>query len=76
MKMESKQSHKWTGGLRYFVLCGPQKPSEIYRMQQNGNIELMMRSGWIASVTNQTVGLHEIPEGAAQFIWERLLPRS
>jgi hypothetical protein len=33
---------------------------------------MMMSCGWTASVTNQMTGLHELAEGAARFIWERL----
>lgn len=62
----------WLGGLRYFVMSGPMPPSTVYRLQPDGEIEMMLTCGWSASVTNQMTGLHEVSEGAARFIWERL----
>ena len=62
----------WLGGLRYFVLSGPIPPTTVYRLQPSGELEMMISCGWTASVTNQMTGLHELSEGAARFIWERL----
>ena len=62
----------WLGGLRYFVLSGPIQPSTVYRLKPDGELELMLSCGWSPSVTTQMTGLHEVSEGAARFIWERI----
>jgi hypothetical protein len=62
----------WLGGLRYFVLSGPKPPSTVYRLQPDGELELMLSCGWTASITTQMTGLFEVSEGAARFIWERI----
>jgi hypothetical protein len=62
----------WLGGLRYFVLCGPSHPRTVYRLQPDGELEMMLSSGWNKSLSNEMTGLHEVPEGTARLIWERL----
>jgi hypothetical protein len=43
-------------------------PTTVYRLQPDGELEMMLSCGWNKSVSNEMTGLDKISEGDARFI--------